>query len=78
MEKWVLYDKDRNYLNKVVDRDSALLMGEFHLSVHAWIECDNKFLIFQRDETKKILTNKTGISLISLIITIIVIIILAM
>ena len=57
MEKWLLYDKDRNYLNKVVDRDSALLMGEFHLSVHAWIECDNKFLIFQRDETKKIFPN---------------------
>lgn len=54
MEKWVMYDKNRKCLNKVVDRDSTLEKGEYHLSVHAWIKCDNKFLIFQRDESKKI------------------------
>lgn len=57
MEKWVLYDKNRNPLNKVVERDSILLKGEFHLSVHAWIKCKDKYLIFQRDETKKIFPN---------------------
>ncbi len=57
MEKWFLYDKDRNPLNKTVERDSLLLKGEFHLSVHAWIKCEDKYLIFQRDETKKIFPN---------------------
>lgn len=57
MEKWALYDKNRNSLNKVVERDSTLLKGEFHLSVHAWIKCNDKYLIFQRDETKKIFPN---------------------
>ena len=57
MEKWVLYDENRKCLNKVVDRDSILEKGEYHLSVHAWIKCNNKFLIFQRDESKKIFPN---------------------
>ena len=29
MEKWFLYDKDRNPLNKTVERDSLLLKGDF-------------------------------------------------
>ena len=57
MEKWALYDKNLKPLNKLVDRDSLLQKGEYHLSVHAWIKKDNKFLIFQRDENKKIFPN---------------------
>jgi len=57
MEKWALYDKNLKPLNKLVDRDSLLQKGEYHLSVHAWIKKDNKFLIFQRDESKKIFPN---------------------
>lgn len=57
MEKWALYDKNRNYLNKIVNRDTELGENEFHLSVHAWIKKNDKFLIFQRHENKRIYPN---------------------
>ena len=53
MEKWDLYDKNRNKLNKVVNRGDYLSDDEYHLVVNAWIKNDkDEFLITQRN-TKK-------------------------
>jgi len=53
MEKWDLYDKDRNNINKVVERGTELSDDEFHLVVNAWIKNkEGKFLISRRNENK--------------------------
>ena len=53
MEKWDLYDKNRNKLNKVVNRGDILNDDEFHLVVNAWIKNDkDEFLITQRAPNK--------------------------
>ena len=50
MEKWDLYDKNRNKLNKVVNRGDYLSDDEYHLVVNAWIKNDkDEFLITQRN-----------------------------
>ena len=38
MEYWDLYDKDRNKLNKVVERGQKLSDDEYHLVVNAWLK----------------------------------------
>ena len=49
MEKWDLYDKNRNKLNKIVDRGSVLSDDEYHLVVNGWVKNDkDEFLITQR------------------------------
>jgi len=53
MEKWDLYDKNRNKLNKIVNRGDRLNDDEYHLVVNGWIINDNKeFLITQRAPNK--------------------------
>lgn len=57
IETWVLYDKNRKPLNKVVGRDTETMDHEYHLSVHAWLKTSDKFLVFQRSATKKTYPN---------------------
>lgn len=53
MEYWDLYDKDRNKLNKVVERGQKLNDDEYHLVVNAWLKnSKNEFLILQRSANK--------------------------
>ncbi len=53
MEKWDLYDKNRNKLDKIVTRGDKLLEEEFHLVVNTWVvNSENKFLISQRVPSK--------------------------
>ncbi|MGN0961836.1 MAG: NUDIX domain-containing protein [Christensenellales bacterium] len=49
MEKWDLYDKNFNKLNKTANRGDKLNDDEYHLVINAWIINDkNEFLITQR------------------------------
>ena len=49
MEKWDLYDKNRNKLNKILERGSTLSDDEYHLVVNGWVKNDkDEFLITQR------------------------------
>lgn len=53
MEKWDLYDKDFNKLNRFAYRGDTLADDEFHLVINAWIINDNnEFLITQRCANK--------------------------
>jgi mutator protein MutT len=53
-EKWDLFDKNRNKLNRVATRGEKLKFGEYHLVVNAWIKNDkDEFLITRRSENKK-------------------------
>ena len=53
MEIWDLYDKNRNKLNKTIERGKKLTDDEYHLVVNAWIRNDkNEFLISQRSANK--------------------------
>ena len=58
METWILYNRNRERLGKEVARDRYTLDEEFHLSIHGWIKNKKgEYLIFQRDENKKIYPN---------------------
>ena len=53
MEKWDIYDKDRNKMNKTVNRGDYLSDEEYHLVVNVWIKnSKNELLIAQRSENK--------------------------
>lgn len=53
MEKWDLYDKNFNKLNKTAFRGDKLKDDEYHLVINAWIINDkNEFLITQRSPNK--------------------------
>ena len=53
MEKWDIYDKDRNKMNKTVNRGDYLSDEEHHLVVNVWIKnSKNELLIAQRSENK--------------------------
>ena len=53
MEKWDIYDKDGNKLNKTVNRGEYLSNDEYHLVVNVWIKNNkNELLIAQRSENK--------------------------
>ncbi len=48
MEKWDLYDKDFNKLNKTVNRGDFLNDNEYHLVINAWIINDNNELLLSQ------------------------------
>ncbi len=53
MEKWDLYDKDRNKLDKIVTRGDWLSDDEYHLVVNGWVRNDKgEYLITQRAPNK--------------------------
>lgn len=53
MEKWDLYDKNFNKINKTAFRGDKLNDDEYHLVINAWIiNAKNEFLITQRSPNK--------------------------
>lgn len=49
MEKWDLYDENKNMLERKAIRGEKLNKGEFHLVVNVWIENENgELLVSQR------------------------------
>jgi len=51
MERFDLYDKDLNKLNKTMIRGESNLTGEYHLVTHIWIRnSKNQYLIQQRNK----------------------------
>lgn len=53
MEKWDLYDKNRNMLDRKAYRGDKLNDDEFHLVVNTWIiNNENEFLVSQRSINK--------------------------
>ncbi len=46
MERWDLYDKNRNKLNKMHIRDVLLPKGCYHLVVHVWVQNDNGEILY--------------------------------
>ncbi len=52
-EKWDLYDKNGNLLERKANRGEKLLFGEYHLVVNAWIVNDNNEFLITRRSAKK-------------------------
>lgn len=53
IEKWDLYDRERNMLARKVERGELLKDDEYHLVTNAWIRnSEGKFLISQRVKWK--------------------------
>ncbi len=51
MEKFDLYDKNFNKINKTMDRGGSNNPGEYHLVTHIWIKnSEGKYLIQQRNK----------------------------
>ena len=54
MEKWNIYDEDMNKTGKIINYKEKLKEGEYHLSIHVWIENENKkYIIQKRAKTMK-------------------------
>jgi len=55
-----IYNEDGVYLNQMISKKEAKQKNSFHKAVHVWIMIENKILIQQRSETKKIFPDKLG------------------
>ena len=52
-ELWDIYDKDRNFTGRTHRRGDPLPTGDFHLTVHVWLQhTDGRFLITKRAPNK--------------------------
>ena len=52
-ELWDIYDKDRNFTGRVQKRGEPLATGDYHLTVHVWLQHpDGRFLITKRAPNK--------------------------
>ena len=52
-ELWDIYDKDRNFTGRTQRRGEALASGDYHLTVHVWLQhTDGRFLITKRAPNK--------------------------
>ena len=52
-ELWNIYDKDRNLTGRTHRRGDPLSAGEYHLTVHIWLQnSDGRFLITKRAPNK--------------------------
>ena len=52
-ELWDIYDKDRNFTGRTHRRGEPLANGDFHLTVHVWLQhTDGRFLITKRTPNK--------------------------
>lgn len=55
MEYWDIYDENLNKTGRTIKYKEKLKVGEYHLSIHLWIENrNNKFLMQKRAKTMKI------------------------
>ena len=52
-ELWDIYDKDRNFTGRTHRRGDPLQSGDYHLTVHVWLQhLDGRFLITKRAPNK--------------------------
>ena len=52
-ELWDIYDKDRNFTGRIQKRGEPLQTGDYHLTVHVWLQhTDGRFLITKRAPNK--------------------------
>ena len=52
-ERWDIYDKDRNFTGRTHRRGDPLQSGDYHLTVHVWLQhSDGRFLITKRAPNK--------------------------
>lgn len=52
-ELWDIYDKDRNFTGRTHRRGDPLQTGDYHLTVHVWLQhTDGRFLITKRAPNK--------------------------
>ena len=52
-ELWDIYDKDRNFTGRKHRRGDPLSSGDYHLTVHVWLQhTDGRFLITKRAPNK--------------------------
>jgi len=52
-ELWDIYDKDRNFTGRTHRRGDPLASGDYHLTVHVWLQhTDGRFLITKRAPNK--------------------------
>ncbi len=52
-ELWDIYDKDRNFTGRTHRRGDPLSSGDYHLTVHVWLQhTDGRFLITKRAPNK--------------------------
>lgn len=52
MEKFDVYDKNGNFLNRTINRGSKLKIGEFHRVVHIWIRNSEGLYLIQKRNKK--------------------------
>lgn len=63
MEKWDLYNENREKIGKTIIRGEEMAPDEYHISVHIWIIDDKKnFLIQKRSKTKKSFPNMWSVT----------------
>lgn len=63
MERFDLYDKHMNKLDKTMPRGGHNLPGEYHLVVHIWIRRkDGKYLIQQRNKRDDLIPHQWAIT----------------
>jgi len=54
MEKWDLFDKTRQPLNRIHNRQDKMIIGEYHIVVDIWtVNDDNEILLTLRHPDKK-------------------------
>lgn len=54
MERWAILDENMNETGKIINYNELLKDGEYHLSIHAWIEdIDKKYVIQKRAKTMR-------------------------
>lgn len=54
MEKWDIFDENMNKTGKIIKYNELLQEGEYHLSIHVWIEnIDKKYILQKRAKTMK-------------------------
>lgn len=62
METWDIYDENMNRTGKIIKSDEPLQNGEYHLSIHVWIEnSDKKYIIQKRSKTMRKFPNMWSI-----------------
>lgn len=52
-EKWRVYDSKMKPTNKIITRGDSLEKGEYHLSVHIWLENENGEILLQKRSRNK-------------------------
>ena len=55
MEYWDVFDENMNKTGRIINYKEKLKIGEYHLSIHLWIEnTDKRYLIQKREKTMRV------------------------